>query len=400
MLTAQQVKGLQCPQDKKQIKRHDTMGLFILVKSNGSKLWRFRYKFAKKHQELALGKYPTISLSKARKLAENARIQLSFGVNPMEERRCRKNDNYIQDKSFGVVAIKWWDQKKDSWSLDHAAKVRRWLTRDAASLSKRHIDKIDSAHITDLMLEIEASGSPKNAPVILSVLNRIFGYAQAHRLTRNNPAQGLPLGDIIKPLPRVKHRAAIVKPDLLGKLIKDIDESETGSFCTNQALKLIPRVFLRPREVRNLRWEFVDFNDKLIRIPEKEMKKHREHLVPLSEYVIEQLSLVKQVTGYSPYVFPSSKNSDKPISKNVLTNRLRALGYEADIMSAHGFRSSASTILHEQGWPHFVIEAQLAHLTGTATSRAYNRSIYLQERRAMMEKWSDYLEVLKQENDL
>lgn len=124
------------------------------------------------------------------------------------------------------------------------------------------------------------------------------------------------------------------------------------------------------------------------------MKRDREHLVPMSHQVRKQLLLVREVTSYSMYVFPSMRDGSKPISKNVMTNRLRDLGYSADVMSAHGFRSTASTVLHEQGWQHELIEVQLAHLIGTATSRAYNRSLYLSERKKMMQAWADYLESL------
>ena len=217
-------------------------------------------------------------------------------------------------------------------------------------------------------------------------------------MTRFNPAQGLPLKDILKPFSKVKHRAAIINPAELVYLINDIDHSESGSFCTVEALRLIPRVFLRPKEIRFLKWDYIDFDGKIIRIPAEDMKRDREHLVPLAKQVIEQLQTLRSVTGYSKFVFPSDQDSNKPISKNVMTNRLRALGYPADVMSAHGFRSTASTILHEQGWSHEAIEIQLAHLTGTATSRAYNRSAHLDERKKMMESWAKYLDDLKLES--
>lgn len=395
-LTALEIKSISCPPDKKQIKKSDGNGLFLLVKNNNSKLWRLRYKYAGKHQEMALGKYPTISLNDARKMAGEARVLLVQGINPMEERKARKKAVNPKDKAFGVIALKWWDQQRSSWTPDHAVRIKRWITQDSRAIGRLAIDQIDSGHITELMLSIEAAGTPKKAPVILSVINRIFGYALAHRLTRTNPVQGLPLRDILKPLPKVKHRAAIVKASELGKLIRDIDETESGYYCTAEALKLIPRVFLRPKEIRLLRWEYVDFNDNLIRIAEEDMKRDREHLVPMAKQVAEQLQAVQQLTGYSEFVFPNHRDSSKPLSKNVLTNRLRSLGYTADVMSAHGFRSTASTILHEQGWNHEVIEVQLAHLTGTATSRAYNRSIYLSKRKKMMQEWADFLDELKE----
>lgn len=394
-LTAQEVKNISCPEDKSQVKKSDGNNLFLLVKNGGSKLWRLRFRHAGKYQEMALGKYPSISLSEARRLAEEARASLINGINPMDERRERKRTKEVtKNKLFSTIAIQWWEQQKGSWSEDHAARIKRWLLVDSTSLGNLHIDNIDAGHITELMLVIEAAGTAKKAPNILAVINRVFGYALAHRLTRNNPAQGLPLRDILKPLPKVKHRAAIVKSNELAQLIRDIDTTESGNYCTVEALKLIPRIFLRPTEIRNLKWEYIDFDELLIRIPAEEMKCGREHLVPMSKQVARQLKEVKAVTGYSELVFPNQRDSSKPMSKNVLTNRLRDLGYPADVMSAHGFRSTASTILHEKGWNHDVIEVQLAHLTGTATSRAYNRSIYLAERRKLMQEWEDYLNEL------
>jgi integrase len=399
-LTAMEVKRLTCPEGQKQFKKSDGNGLFLLVKINGSKLWRMRYRFNGKYQELAFGQYPTIPLLEARRLATEARLLLVQGINPADERRAKKRVSAEDDRIFGVVAEAWWEQQESSWSADHAKKLKRWIEVEMKPITKLPVEAIDQGHITELMLSIEAAGNRRGAPTILSVINRIFGYALAHRYTRSNPAQGLPLGDILKPMPKVKHRAAIIKPLTLGQLIRDIDKTDSGSYCTVEALKLIPRLFLRPTEIRCLKWEYIDFSKKLLVIPAENMKRGREHLVPLANQVVAQLQSIKEITGYSPYVFPSQRRSDKPLSKNVMTNRLRDLGYGADVMTAHGFRSTASTILHEQGWHHDVIETQLAHLTGTATSRAYNRSIYLAERTKMMQVWADQLDALRDGADV
>lgn len=394
-LTAMEVKRITCPEGKSQIKKSDGNGLYLLIKNNGSKLWRLRYRFNNKYQELALGKYPAIPLLEARNMTAQARTQLVQGINPAEVRRINKRVSASDDRIFGLVALAWWEQQESSWSGDHATKVKRWITVDMKRLAKLPLDHIDQGHITELMLSIESAGKPRAAPTILSVVNRIFGYALAHRYTRNNPAQGLPLSDILKPMPKVEHRAAITKSLMLGQLIRDVDTVNSGSYCTVEALKLIPRLFLRPKEIRCLKWEYIDFEKKLLEIPAEVMKRSREHLVPLANQVVSHLKAIQKVTGYSPYVFPGQRSSDQPISKNVMTNRLRDLGYGADVMSAHGFRSTASTILHEQGWHHDVIETQLAHLTGTATSRAYNRSMHLAERTKMMQSWADQLDALR-----
>ena len=394
-LTAMEVSRFVCPEGKQQVKKSDGNGLFLLIKSNGSKLWRLRYRFNSKYQELALGKYPTTPLIEARKFAVNARALLVQGINPSDVRRTQKRASSEDDRTFNNVALAWWEQQESGWSADHAKKVKRWIEVELKLISRISVEKIDHGHITEIMLAIEADGHRRKAPVILSMLNRIFGYALAHRYTRSNPAQGLPLGDILKPMPKVTHRAAITKPKDLGQLIRDIDIADSGSYCTAQALKLIPRLFLRPVEIRSLRWDYINFEQKLIIIPAEDMKRGREHLVPLADQVLVHLRSIKEMTGYSEYVFPNERDASKPLSKNVLTNLLRKLGYPSDVMSAHGFRATASTILHEQGWQPEVIETQLAHLTGTATSRAYNRSIYLAERTKMMQSWANQLDALR-----
>lgn len=394
-LTPLEVKWLTCPEGQKQIKKADGNGLHLLVKAGGGKCWRFRYMYNGKYQELALGQYPGVSLAEARKLATEARALLTQGVNPTDERKGRRRAQACSDRLFRAVALTWWKQQKPSWSEDHGKRVKRWIEVDLKMLGDLPVDGIDQGHLVDVLTVMEAAGARRKAPVVLAVVNRIFGYALAHRLTRSNPAQGLPLGDILAPAPKVQHRAAITRPAELVQLIRAIDFTEGGSYCTVQALRLLPRLFLRPGEVRNLKWEHIDWDQKLIIIPAEDMKRGREHLVPLADQVIEQLQSVQEMTGYSPYVFPNQRDSDKPLSKNVFTNRLRDLGYAADVMSAHGFRATASTLLHEQGWPPAAIEAQLSHVTGTATTRAYNRSIYLAERREMMQAWADQLDALR-----
>ena len=182
--------------------------------------------------------------------------------------------------------------------------------------------------------------------------------------------------------------------------MRDIQKWDKGAYSTVQSLKLIPYIFLRPKEIMRLRWEYVDFEAGLIRLPNSEMKKDRDHTVPMARQVLELLKEIQLMTGYSPYVFPSSRNSQKPMSKNVITNALRSMGYGSDVMCGHGFRSTASTLLHEQNWEHDLIETQLAHLTGSATSRAYDRSMYLADRTKMMQAWADYLDGLRDGADV
>ena len=226
--------------------------MFILIKVSGSKLWRFRFQFAGKDQEMALGKYPSIPLSEARKLTQEANTLLMQGINPMAQRKERKRSNTDESKCFETISLKWWELQKLDWSDDNVSKIYRWLTVDCQRIGKLDINSIDAAHIAELMLAIEAAGHPKKCRPILSVINRVYCYAFVHGFKGQNPAQGLSLKDILKPIPKVKHMSAITERSQLAKLIKTIDENESGSFCGKEALKLLPRLLLRPGEVRLL----------------------------------------------------------------------------------------------------------------------------------------------------
>ncbi|RCW20512.1 integrase [Vibrio parahaemolyticus] len=395
-LTDKTIRATSCPENKKSKKLFDGNGLYLLINKTGSKLWRMRYKYSNKHQELALGKYPQTTLSEARELSKDARKLLDQGINPMEQRKARKSANHVtNNKLFEVVAMNWWSTQQDDWTVEYGKKVKRWILNDCSSICEKSIDSIKVSDIAKIVLSLKESGTPKKAPPILSSLNRIFGFALGQELTETNPAQNFPLKDVIGKLPVVQHRAAITEPKALGRLISDIDNNETGEFCTVEALKLLPRVFLRPVEIRSLKWSYVCFEDELITLPASDMKKDRDHIVPLSSQVIKQLLKLKCHTGYSEYLFPNQRDASKPLSKNVLTNRLRELGYAADIVSAHGFRSTASTILNENEWDDQYIEMQLSHLIGTSSSRPYNRAKFLKQRKKMMQWWSDYLDSIK-----
>ena len=368
----------------------DGNGLFLLVHPTHSKTWQLRYTFSDKRTNIKVGNYHALTLEDARKHAAIIRTQIANGIDPKEKNKEKTK------QLFEPLALEWWQDNKSTWSDEHALKVRKWLLNDIfPHIGKFKIADIDHGHIADIMLGIEKSGRPSAASPTLSVLSRIFGRALVRKYTNINPAQGFPLKDVIKPLAKIQHRSAITEPKQLGQLMRDIECWERGAFSTVQSLRLIPYIFLRPKEIRLLRWEYIDFDSGFIRIPDSEMKKNRDHIVPMAKQVIQQLKDVQIITGYSSFVFPSSRNSELPMSKNVITNSLRKMGYGADVMCGHGFRSTASTLLHEQNWQHEVIETQLAHLTGSMSSRAYNRSMYLSERIKMMTAWADYLDALK-----
>jgi integrase len=191
-----------------------------------------------------------------------------------------------------------------------------------------------------------------------------------------------------------KHHASITDPKQVADLLRTIEGYE-GAFLTRQALRLAPLVFVRPGELRHAEWAEIDLDAGEWRLPANKMKMKAVHIVPLSAQAMEIIRELKAQAGISKYIFPGLRSADRPMSENTVNAALRRLGYEKDEMTGHGFRSMASTILHEQGWPHEAIERQLAHAERNKVSAAYNYAEHLPKRREMMQAWSDYLDGLK-----
>jgi len=259
-LNAAEVKYLKCPPDKAQFKKADGKGLFILVKKSGSKLWRYKYTFGKKAQEMSLGAYPVVSLADARKAHESAKVLLNQGINPSRAKQEEKIRSIKQGAIFNDVAIQWWDKQKEEWSEPYANKVKKYIDGEFKHISKFPLDRIDYSIISKTMLDIEVKGNPKKASVALSIVNRILNHAKARQLIEVNPTTGMSLADLLGPVPKVIPRAAILNVKHLNVLINDIEDNELGTLISRAALKLIPHIFLRPGEVSCIKWAYIDDN--------------------------------------------------------------------------------------------------------------------------------------------
>ena len=220
-------------------------------------------------------------------------------------------------------------------------------------------------------------------------ISSVFSYAIVHNFTDYDPAQ-----PVAKQIPAQKpnHRAAIIDPHQVGQLLRDI-ENYKGTFVVERAFRISPLLFQRPGEIRQLLWADIDLEAKEWR--PYVSKTDFYHIVPLSTQAIAILNEIKPLTGSGKYVFPSSRGDGRPMSDNTIRTALKSLGYDSDIMTAHGFRTTASTLLNEQGWSPDAIERQLAHSPRDQVRAAYNRAQYLEERRRMMQSWADYLDKLK-----
>jgi integrase len=398
-LTASQVKSASCPEGQKQKKVYDSKGLYLLLKDTGGKLWRLRYKFGGKHKEMALGKFPNVTLSEAREKAERARSLLTDGFDPMANRKLLKYQVTDEALNFEKIATRWFERNKVNWSSTYQTKLVRWLENDLKNISTLQINVITKKHLIMIVNTIVENGHKKKVAQLMSMINRIFEFAMSELLISTNPCQSFYYKTLVGNLPNTKNYAAITDSRKLGDLLFDIENNTSGTLCSIEALKILPHVFLRPSELRGLKWEYVDFDKKLIFIPGSEMKTKKDHIVPMSKQVERKLKALHKQTQYSEFVFPSEKNPCQPFSKNVLNNRLKALGYDSETMVSHGFRGTASTLLNEEGVNESHIETQLAHQIGNSTSRSYNRAKYLRKRKKMMQRWSDLLDALRESSD-
>ncbi|HNZ32261.1 MAG TPA: integrase arm-type DNA-binding domain-containing protein [Smithellaceae bacterium] len=372
----------------------DGGGLYLLITPSGGKLWRFKYRFDNKEKKLAFGSYPEIRLLDARRKRDDARRLLANNVDPDAVRKAQKQANIEEAETFEVIAREWQDKFKSKWLEGYSEKIMRRLELNVFPwMGSRPIKDIKAPELLSVLRRIESRGALELAHRTRNVCGQIFRYAVATGRSERNPAEDLK--GALSPV-KTTHRAAIIEPKDVGKLLRSID-SYQGSFTVQCALKFAPLVFVRPGELRHAEWSEINLENAEWNIPGSKMKMKEPHLVPLSKQAIAILTELKDFTGSSRYVFPSERTFDRPMSNNTILAALRNLGYTKEEMTPHGFRAMARTILDEvlQVRPDF-IEHQLAHAVRDPNGRAYNRTSHLEERRKMMQQWADYLDELKQ----
>ncbi len=372
-------------------------GLNIEVAPNGGKLWRVRYTYQGKRQKISVGSYPATSLKSARQKALEVRELIEKGVDPKEHRAEKERlEKFKAANTFEQVARAWHEHNRPSWKqgAKNADQVLRRLEIDLfPHIGERPIDEIDSQELMGVFKIMVERGILETARRNLQVCCRIWSYAIVNGFCQFDAAGGLVKAKFIPTTP-IKHFAAITKPDEVGKLLRSIDAYK-GHFVTQAALKLSPYLFLRPSELRTMRWDEVSFEEKMIRLePGVNRKLKVQHIVPMARQAEGILRELHTLTGYSRYVFPAIGNKERPLSENGVRSALIRMGY-GDEMSAHGFRTTASTILNEQGWNRDAIERQLSHCERDKVRAAYNKAKHLPERVGMMQSWADYLDGLK-----
>jgi integrase len=373
-------------------KLSDGGGLHLLINPNGSRYWRLKYRINKKEKVLALGVYPTISTKDARKDANDAKLLIGKGIDPSIVKKQLKAS--ISQSAFSPIAKEWHQKEAGRWSKGHSERVWQTLEADALPyLGDMSITDIKARDVLYVVKQIEERGALDIASRVKQRISSVFRYAMQTGYAEHNPVDALK--DVIKTR-KVKHRKSI-KLDELPAYLNALD-NYPGYLLTQHALKLITMTFVRPGELRSAEWKDIDLNKSIWRIPAEKMKMDEEHIVPLSKQAIELLKQVRELTSQYDLVFPGSHDHRKPMSENTLTYAIRKrLKFDA---TAHGFRTTASTILNESGFRVDVIERQLAHGERNKVRAAYNRSQYLSERTDMMQWYSNYLDGLKAGADI
>lgn len=381
-----------CPHSSGKPKKYnDGQGLHLKVFKSGLKSWRYDYKFNDKYKTLTYGAYAEISLSKARELHAEALKLKAQGIDPAEQKQKEKYKHDVL--SFEVVADEWYQQNAHTWAKRTADKKAQFIKRYINPfIGKTAVNEIEPPEILYALRKIEASGKLDTAHRVKQTTSQILRYAVATGRAKRDVT--LDLRGALKPVV-TKHRAAITEPKEIGELLRAL-QAYQGDVTTRYALKILPYVFVRMGEFRTMEWSNLDFDAKQWLIPASKMKMKAAHIVPLSDQVITLLKQLHEYTSYSAYTFPSIRTKTRPMSENTVNAALRRLGYTKDKMCSHGFRSMASTRLHELGFRSEVIEMQLAHVDNNKVRAAYNRSEYIEERGKTMQAYADYLDSLRE----
>jgi integrase len=366
----------------------DSGGLCLEVTPAGGKLWRWRYYHNGKPQMLAIGRYPTVSLAEARDKRDQARKQQQIGKHPTREKKAEKLRRIVEgENTFERVARQWLSVKQTGLKEKYHKQCQTRLEQHIFPL-------IGALPITEIMIPdvvraIERTGQRgtiETAKRVKQLTSQIFRYAAQRGMCFHNPASDL--RDIL-PSVKEKHHACIHPKDL-SDLMQAINAYE-GDTLTVAAMQLLALTFVRTGELIGAKWSEIDWNRNEWHIPAERMKMKRPHVVPLSKQAIYILKALQPVTGYREHVFHSGASKSKHISNGAILMALRRMGYQ-NRMTGHGFRSLASTILNEKGYPPDVIERQLAHEDSDKIRLAYNRAEYMPERKKMMQDYADLLD--------
>lgn len=406
MLTDAECRNATCPPEKKQARFADSGGMYLQVSPAGSKRWFLKYRVEGKEKQLALGSYPAVGLTAARKARDAAKLQKAGGHDPVQIRKVEKLKATRSDgDTFKAVALEWYGKQAPQWSESHADRMLRQFERDLFPwIGERPIAQIHAMELLAALQKIEERGAFETADRALMLARQVWDYwLPTATVQQRNITEGLK--GRLTPY-RGKNFAAILDPVRMGDLMRAI-KGYKGGPVVRTALQLTPLLYQRPGNLRMMEWAEIDLDAALWTIPSMKMKRLKvdkeqgeAHTVPLPVQAVELLRSIHPLTGHGRFVFPGERNHDRPLSDNSVRSALYSLGFGKE-QSWHGFRASARTMLVDElniDWN--VIEANLAHAVKDANGRSYNRTQYVKQRFVMIQQWADYLDKLARGADV
>lgn len=372
----------------------DGGGLALTYQSSGSWIWFYRYRFNGKPNRLSFGAYPIVTLGTAREKRKEAKELLLQNIDPSAHREKQRNAAITEAaNTFKSVALLWWENWRKGKDITdrHAKATWRRLEVDVLpKIGNKPIHNVTVQLISPVIKAIEAR-APSLADKAWVACGQIFRYACAMGIATSNPLSNIKRGDLLSNKIAAVNQKRVEEKEIPA-LLRAIDSY--GSVQARLGLQLMALVFVRHSELRGARWDEFDFDTKEWIIPASRMKKTSAptpHIIPLSKQALAIIDKLRQINGGREHVFPSTHGNGKIMSDGTLNKALQVLGYK-DRHTVHGFRGMASTMLHEQGYPHEHIELQLAHMPRNKVSSAYNHAKYRPQRAKMMQDWADYLD--------
>jgi len=373
----------------------DGHGLSIQITTSGGKWWRFRYRFIGKPKLMSFGTYPEVSLAEAREKRDDARRLLAQipPVNPMEVKKSQKLDLYSkQGNTFELLAREWIESHFVNKSASHKERtLRRLVIYIFPWLGSKPIADITAQEILQVVKRPQSQSKLETAHRTLQAVGQIFRYAVQNGKAARDVTLDL-RGAL--PSPKVKHMASFTEPKDVASLLRAIDAFR-GTFPVECALRLSPMLFPRPGELRRAKWAEINIAEGIWSY--RVTKTNIDHIVALPRQAINILKELHPLTGHGEFVFPGGHDPKKAMSEAAINAALKRMGYDTKTeITGHGFRAMARTLLHERlNIDPDIIEHQLAHKVAGSLGAAYNRTKFLEQRKAMMQAWADYLDELK-----
>lgn len=391
MLTAKEIQNAKPA--PKLYRMFDARGLYLEVNPAGGRYWRYKYKFMGKERRLALGVFPDVSLADAREKRDQAKKLLATGVDPAEQKKLAKITAMVNAATtFELVGREWYANQKEAWAEKHGANILRRLEMDVfPEIGSRPVKDITPLELLAMIRKIEKRGALELARRATQTCGQIFRYAIVTGRAENDPSASLK--GALKPMK--KGHFAAFEVDELPKFLYALNLNQARLFpATINAVKFLMLTFVRTNELVGATWDEFNFEEAEWSIPAERMKMRRAHIVPLSKQAIAILEEQKKTHVYGNWVFPNQVTPRKHMSNCTILGAIKRLGYKGQ-MTGHGFRALAMSAIKEKlGYRHEVIDRQLAHAPRNRVDAAYDRAMFLDDRRIMMQEWADYLDKL------